>query len=275
MRWFRRDSVHASSERPPRRWWRLWVMVANVVVIGLVFASQQWPWMTLDKIEIDGPVSWQEHARDMVVMPPDSNLLAVDVRLLEERLSAEFGALAECRAKIVPPGTVRIRLQPFSPMLWTETGGGVMTSGEYVRNFHGGRDVPVWRASNKTAACDEDRLPAVSAWSRVLSGDSRFEDVVSEWRCDASSGWEMVIGDGHTRVVLGWFDLTARAARVSQLLEHADSVLYEPCIIDARFDRRLVVRKNSKSRRWTGYNNGAQTANALAGRQPDRPGGGT
>ncbi len=51
----------------------------------------------------------------------------------------------------------------------------------------------------------------------------------------------MTAADGKTKILLGWNNLDSRAYEAARLLTEPDTILTKPCIIDARFDRRLIV----------------------------------
>jgi len=227
----------------PRRW-RLWVIIADVLIMAGIFAIQRWPMLKLKDVVVDGPVAWQEVAKSLVTVAPDSNLLSIDHNALERRLSQEFGARAECRTRLELPGQVCIRLIPSSLALWTEGGAGISVNGVLIADPMAGNDAPIWRVPPGMNSREYRgyAIEAAAAWAGVLNGDSRWRSVISEWSCDPERGWEMTAADGKTKILLGWNNLESRAYAAARLLTEADTILTKPCTIDARFDQRLVVQ---------------------------------
>ena len=68
----------------PRRW-RLWVIVADVLILAGIWSIQHWPVLKLQDVVVDGPMAWQSVARDLVTVASDSNLLSIDHDALERR----------------------------------------------------------------------------------------------------------------------------------------------------------------------------------------------
>lgn len=230
----------------PRRW-RFWVIVADVLLMAGIWSIQRWPLLKLTDVVVDGPMAWQSMARDLVTVAPDSNLFSIDRDALERRLALEFGSRAECRTKLQLPGTLSIRLTPAPLVLWTEGRAGISVNGSVVVQPVAANDVPVWRTPLRTASREHGyrAFEAAAAWADVLESDSRWRAVVSELTCDPDLGWILLGADGKTKIVLGWSDLVERAANVACLFSQPDSILKKPCTIDARFDRRLIVRARS------------------------------
>lgn len=227
----------------PRRW-RFWVIVADVLLMAGIWSIQRWPVLKLKDVVIDGPMAWQSIARDLVTVAPDSNLFSIDRDALERRLALEFGSRAECRTKLELPGTLSIRLTPAPLVLWTEGRAGISVNGSVVVQPVAAKDAPVWRTPLRTDGHEHGyrAFEAAAAWAEVLQSDQRWEKVVSELTCDPQLGWVMLAADGKTKIVLGWSNLAKRAGNVACLLSQPDSILSKPCFIDARFDRRLIVR---------------------------------
>ena len=230
----------------PRRW-RLWVIVADVLLMAGILAIQHWPVLKLKEVVVDGPAAWQAIAKNLVAVAPDSNLLSIDHNALERRLSQEFGTRAECRTRLELPGTLCIRLTPAPLALWTESGAGISVNGALVVHPVAGNDAPVWRAPLGMSSREHRGrvFEAAAAWAGVLNGDARWRSVISEWTCDPERGWEMTAADGKTRIILGWSNLESRAYDAARLLAEPDTILTKPCTIDARFGRRLIVRARS------------------------------
>jgi cell division septal protein FtsQ len=234
----------------PRRW-RLWVILADVLIFAGIWSIQHWPVLKLQDVIVDGPMAWQSVARDLVTVAPDSNLLSIDRDALERRLALEFGSRAQCRTRLQLPGTLSIRLTPVPLVLWTEGRAGVSVNGNVVVRPVAANDAPVWRTPLQTKSRSHGfrAFEAAAAWADVLESDERWGSVVSELTCDREHGWILTAADGKTRIVLGWSDLESRAADVAHLLSQPDSLLAKPCTIDARFDRRLIVRARSDGER--------------------------
>lgn len=227
----------------PRRW-RFWVIVADVLLMAGIYSIQHWPVLKLCDVVVDGPMAWQSMARACVTIAPDSNLLSIDRDALERRLALEFGSRAECRTKLQLPGTLSIRLTPAPLVLWTEGRAGISVNGSIVVQPVSGTDAPVWRTPlvTESRAHGFRAFEAAAAWNDVVCSDKRWETVVSELTCDPARGWILLAADGKTEIVLGWSDLVMRAENVACLLSQPDSIMAQPCVIDARFDRRLIVR---------------------------------
>ncbi len=234
----------------PRRW-RLWVIVADVLILAGIWSIQHWPVLKLQDVVVDGPMAWQPMTRDLVTVAPDSNLFSIDRDALERRLALEFGSRAECRTKLQLPGTLSIRLTPAPLVLWTEGRAGVSVNGNVVVQPVAANDAPVWRTPLRTETRDHGfrAFEAAAAWANVLDSDVRWGSVVSELTCDPEGGWILTAADGKTTIVLGWSDLDSRACDVARLLSQSDSIIAKPCTIDARFDRRLIVRARSDGER--------------------------
>lgn len=232
----------------PRRW-RFWVIVADVLLMAGIWSIQHWPVLKLKDVVVDGPMAWQSLARDLVTVAPDSNLLSIDHDALERRLALEFGSRAECRTKLELPGTLSIRLNPAPLVLWTEGRAGISVNGSVVVQPVAVTDAPVWRTPLRTETREHGfrAFEAAAAWAEVLQSDRRWAKVVSELTCDPQRGWILLAADGKTKIILGWSDLITRAGNVARLLSQSDSILTKPCFIDARFDRRLIVRARPDS----------------------------
>jgi hypothetical protein len=240
---------------PPRarhllspRSWRLWVIAADVLIMAGILSIQHWPVLKLKEVLVHGPLGWQPSAAELVTVAPDSNLFSIDRDALERRLEIEFDSRAECRTRLELPGTLSIRLIPAPLVLWTEGQTGVSVNGSMVIHPVAGEDVPIWRAPVRRGPGNHGyrAVDAAAAWADVLGADARWGAVVSEWTCDPERGWEMTAADGKTKIVLGWGDLESRAYDVTHLLSQPDSLLKDPCTIDARFDRCLIVRAQPK-----------------------------
>jgi hypothetical protein len=205
-------------------------------------------------------MAWQSMASDLVTIASDSNLFSIDRDALERRLALEFGSRAECRTRLQLPGTLSIRLTPAPLVLWTEGRAGISVNGSIVVqpvsvnnvSVNGSivvqpvsvNNAPIWRTPLVTESREHGfrAFEAAAAWNEVLRSDKRWEKVVSELTCDPELGWILLAADGKTKIVLGWSDLVTRAENVACLLSQSDSMLAEPCVIDARFDHRLIVQ---------------------------------
>lgn len=234
----------------PRRW-RFWVIVADVLLLAGIWSIQHWPVLKLKDVVVDGPMAWQQIARDLVTIAPDSNLLSIDRDALERRLSLEFGARAQCRTRLQLPGTLSIRLIPAPLVLWTEGRAGISVNGTLVVQPVASNDAPVWRTPLVTESREHGfrAFEAAAAWDEVVQSDERWAKVVSELTCDPALGWILLAADGKTKIVLGWNDLVTRAENVARLLSQPDSILAQPCVIDARFDSRLIVRERPNGKK--------------------------
>jgi hypothetical protein len=144
-----------------------------------------------------------------------------------------------------------IRLTPTPVALWTEANSGVSTGGKLLHQPVDDRCAPVWRMATRhgSGECRFGAVAAASAWADVLAADHRWEAAVSEWHCDPKYGWEMIGSDGRTRIILGWYATGSRAENVARLLTQPDSILKRPCVIDARFDRHVIVRLQPEGER--------------------------
>jgi cell division septal protein FtsQ len=227
----------------PRRW-RFWVIVADLLILGGIWSVQHWPLLKLKLVAVEGPEAWQDVVHDLVTVAADSNLLSIDRDALERRLELEFGARAQCRTRLELPDKLTIQLTPAPLVLWTEGRAGVSVDGNVVVQPVCATDAPVWRTPLRTEVREHGNraFEAAAAWSDVLAADRRWKSVVSELTTDPKQGWIMTASDGQTRIVLGWDKLETRAKNVALLLAQPDSLLAQPCTIDARFDDRLVVR---------------------------------
>ena len=240
--------VRLTPTVPRRRWWlswRLWVIALDALLLAAYFAVQKWPLVKIRQVTIEGPAIWESRALSQVALPSDSNLFSLDLDRLQDRLQAEFGSLAACRAQLLLPGKLLIQVVPTALTLWTEGGMGVGVDGSLLTTPAIEQPAPIWRAplGSYGEARTRSTESAVSAWTQVLEADGRFTNAVSEWGCDSASGWTMVGADGKTRMNIGWGDLENRAYYVSQLLARPDTILAKPCAIDARFDGQLIVSR--------------------------------
>jgi hypothetical protein len=247
-----RNRIRSSMGQKPRRFfalrsWRLWLVVFNVLIVAGLFTLHKWPLLKVQSVAIVGPERWHERAQELVTVPADSNLFGVDCIGLERRLNREFGSLAACRVKLTVTGDLNVDLRPNPVALWTENRAGVGVNGDLIAQPQDGSNVPVWRVTahdglhqRRWGACR-----AAAAWSDVLAGDPRWGTAVSEWTC-TEDGWQMTALNGKTVVKLGWEDIAARAHNVARLLMRPDSILTQPCTIDARFDGQLIVRPRAE-----------------------------
>lgn len=228
---------------------RIWLMSANVLVGGFLVFVLNYPLMKVTNISIIGPDVWREQALDIAQPSGDSNLFRYDFESVGATLQSVLGARARCEVRYVMPAGVEVVMTPTDPALWTDAGGGVRKDGALFTSQTDMPPSPVWRRSGTTRGLrpqSEARL-AAGVWSEVLDGDGRFEQGVSEWTRDPDNGWVMIAGDGQTRILLGWNNCEERAASVAQLLAIRDSILVSGCTIDARFDGRLIVRRDTRT----------------------------
>jgi cell division septal protein FtsQ len=229
------------------RSWRLWTVVFNVIIVALLFSAHKWPLVKVRSVAIAGPECWHERAQELVTVPSDSNLFGVDCDGLEHRLNREFGALAACRVKLSVTGVLHVDLKPNRLALWTENRNGVGIDGSLIAQPQDEGIVPVWRVTARDGLHQRrwGARRAAAAWAAVLAGDPRWEAATSEWAC-TDKGWQITTLNGKTAVMLGWEDIAARARSVARLLTRSDSILTQPCTIDARFDGQLIVRPRAE-----------------------------
>lgn len=240
----------AAPRRPWWRRWRLWVITLDVLVLGAALAAQRWPVLKIRQVVINGPSIWESRILGVVQtsLPVDSNIFSVNTGDLQARLAAEFGSLATCRAGLALPGILSIDVVPTPLTLWTESGMGVGVDGSLLVTPAVEKTAPIWRRApgDGDGSPVMDRSHAAGAWAEVTAADPRFTGAISEWGWNPRTGWTMVGIDGQTRVHLGWNDLTARALNVSTLLGRSDTVLTQPCVVDARFDGQMIVSRNPR-----------------------------
>ncbi|GAB4325807.1 MAG: hypothetical protein Kow0074_19860 [Candidatus Zixiibacteriota bacterium] len=228
---------------------RIWLMSANVLVGGFLVFILNYPLMKITNITINGPDVWHDEALAIAQPIGDSNVFHYDFESVGATLQSVLGAQAHCEVRYVIPNGVEVEMTPTDPALWTDAGGGVRSDGALFTAHTDMPPSPVWRRSLSPRDLEpqtEARL-AAGVWAEVLDGDSRFEQGVSEWMRDPDNGWVMIAADGRTRIVLGWNNLEERAASVARLLAVRDSTIVSGCTIDARFDGRLIVRRDTRT----------------------------
>jgi hypothetical protein len=238
--------------------------VIDLVILACLAAVHQWPLFTLQEIIVDGPAQWHSRALALVTTPPDSNLFRLDRGELERRLTIEFGSLAECRAKLVLPDMLSIRLTPAPLALWTEDRAAVGVDGRIIADPAAPREMaPVWRTREEghSRLRQSRAFAAAASWAQVMEVDPEWAAVTSEWACDPDRGWVMIGADGQTQIVLGWCDLQPRAYDVAQLLTRSDSLAPGRYVIDARFgERRLIVRARAEEQQVLGQMSSTRTS---------------
>jgi len=223
---------------------RIALTIFNVISIALYVVCINYPVMTIADVRVEGPDEWCDDARAVVAPTGDSNLVRYDVQDAMMSLTDQFGPRADCGVRIMLPNRVDVRLTPTQPVLWTEWGDGVRGDGAIFEGLPDMPVAPVWRSTNGTSSSQRNLRSrvAVGTWTEVVCADPRYRAGISEWRRDDRDGWIMTAADGRTQIVLGWNNLTERAATVARILEHRDTTLTDGGVIDARFEGRIVVR---------------------------------
>ena len=188
---YRTDSAGPRRRVLGRRWWRLWTILGNLVVIAAVTVVWHRPYWCLAHIAYDGPPVWEEQARACVVVPEDSNFVRIECDAIAERLAATFGQRADVGVKLRLPNTLCVRLEPVTPTLWLSTHTGISADGSVV-------DEPVVWPSRPTVRLPKnqrsrlartDPVEAAGTWAQVVAAEQRFANVVSELCFDQRNGW--------------------------------------------------------------------------------------
>jgi len=232
------------------RKWRLWVLGFDVMILGGMAVLWHWPLVKVKDIRVEGPAVWEEQARSLVVLPPDSNFLRVDPDATRLRLAASFGNLAVPQVTLELPSTLLICLVPTTPVLWAE---GAATNGQLAVGADGALltepldrpALPIWRTAAgapPAGAFSQRARFAAGSWAEIIDADDRYQQAISEWTRDSRTGWVMTAADGRSQIIIGKTGLKRRAAEVARLLDEGDSLLLRPCVIDARFEGLLAVR---------------------------------
>ena len=104
------DAAGPRSRLLGRRWWRLWTVLGNLVILAAVAVLWHRPYWRLAAVAYDGPPVWEEKARGCVVVPADSNFLRIDLDAIQARLAATFGERADAGVKLRLPNSLCVRL---------------------------------------------------------------------------------------------------------------------------------------------------------------------
>lgn len=235
----RQDTAHASNR------WRMWLIIGDSALVCLAVLLWYNPIWSVQSVTYEGPTQWEEMARDVVVLPADSNFVRVDVRLIEAEMQELFGDLAEVRVKLALPNILALRVLPVDVALWLGADDGLSIEGRVLNNVVGLRiDAPIWvgGAQSKKSVDSKQAALAVGSWYEVLGSDRRFGRIGSEWKYDRRTGWSLLMMDGATRIILGRTLLGDKAQAVSALLACTDCDLPFPSEIDLRVKGQMLIR---------------------------------
>ena len=227
-----------------RRRWRLWVLLAEFVIVAAIVSLLYWPVATVARIAYDGPSEWEAEVRALVYPPSDGNILHFIPADAEARIEAALGNRGDAQVRITLPSTIEVKVVPATPRLWTEGGIGIACDGSILPESASTPDLPFWRpqVDMSTGAPLSWRAQyAAAAWNELSRSDHRYEIAAHEWTSDPSRGWIWTASDEKTTIDFGRTNLTQRARSISRLLTEADTMLQRSCVIDARFDGVLLL----------------------------------
>jgi len=221
-----------------RRHWRLWTLLAELVLLGGAFAVWHWPLVRVSDVRIISPAAWEDQVRALVSLPPDGNVLHVDLDAVRSRLQAAFGPRADVDVSLFLPSTLQIRLISHAPILWAAGAIGIAADGTLLNDPPERPRLPLWRSTSATT--DRIGFPAAASlaagtWSEVMTTDARYARAITEWGQDRDDSWMMLAADGRTQILLGRTSIADRAAGAARLLDESDSLLQQPCVVEARF----------------------------------------
>lgn len=264
------DAKVRRRETLGRRWWRLWLLTAELAAIaGIVYLYQQPVWK-LKAVAYDGPAGWEDAARACIVVPVDSNYLHLDLAAMRATLEATFGARADAAVRLALPSGLSVRVTPTEPELWMDAAHGVALSGAIIAEPPVAPDVPIW-----TSTIPKNRVvwrtstdEAAGLWAQITGVDRRFRDVISEWRFTAEDGWSATARDGRTRFIFGRTRIAERGQIAAEMLARSDSLFHTPCVIDLRYDGRVVVRPRTA---FTNDSYRIRESHSELSRRQDRP----
>ncbi|MBI3871919.1 MAG: hypothetical protein HY304_02445 [candidate division Zixibacteria bacterium] len=238
-----------------RRRWRLWVLSAEAALVCIGVALWHWPLLTVWKVAVEAPSDWGNGAEALAVLPADGNLFHVDPLQTRDRLAAQYADRASVDARITLPNTLSIRVVPTPPELWTDPYGsasrtGIAVDGSLLSDPLDCPVLPTWKppiCAKGHLTFTERAKTAAAAWAEVSAADTRYPRAVSAWTSDPSVGWTMTGVDRKTQIVVGRVALGEHARAAARLLDETDTLLAQPCLIDARFDGYLSVHRLSES----------------------------